>query len=209
MRIYTATGQPVAPAVAGTAAADVTYDNTASGLAGSDVQAAIDELAAGAGDPVVLGSVLATSLATDWSDFTITGKIAARGLLTQTRKWKFSWEIDTGSCDIDHAVVRRTAIDDPTYIDSTPITWSANPAPTLNAGLTFSDEIDVAIDSAHDVYILIYLNTTTNNTAVAIKDGTGSSLGLTGTSTAGDQTAAASAPATTSALLGYALALRA
>lgn len=61
------------------------------------------------------------------------------------------------------------------YLDSTPITWGGNPTPTFSAvGLYESDAINVAIDTAHDYWFLIYIDPTTNgNSATTFVDTTG------------------------------------
>jgi hypothetical protein len=101
---------------------------------------------------------------------------------------------------ISSAVIRRAAKDSTAWIDSTPITWGGSPTPSFtpsggNVNQYFtSDSISLAWDTAHDFYIIIYINPTTNINAWLPIINSASIQGVsTGGYLSGNQTATASA----------------
>lgn len=118
-----------------------------------------------AGSNVVFG---APRLTTDngYGTLSTIKKLAAAMMLNLASSWKFSLEFDSGTGYVINAVVYRTLIDSVTIVDATAVTYSTNPTGTLNSGELFSDPIAMALDTAHDYYIVVYFQSGSGNLKV-------------------------------------------
>lgn len=84
-------------------------------------------------------------------------RIPASGLLIPSAGTiKLGLLATAGPLLVNKAVIRRTLAFDPNFIDSTPITWAASSSVSLSAGLTFSDDISITVDTDHDYVVLVY-----------------------------------------------------
>jgi len=118
----------------------------------------------GGGGSIPTGSnvvVAAARTATDngYSGLSAQKKLAAGELLNLASNWKFSIKFNAGAgvsytCN---AVVYRTLIDDLTIVDTTVVLWSTSSTVVFSTtGEKFCDPIALALDTAHDYYIVLY-----------------------------------------------------
>jgi hypothetical protein len=120
---------------------------------------------------------LLTSQTNGWGGYSQIVKIPAGFVAAFTSAFSIVYAIQgnatfngaTYNTIINKAVIRRTAPNSLTWIDSTSITWnggSTNPSFTPGsvnvAQLYQSDAITLAMDAAHDYYIIVYVDPTTN-----------------------------------------------
>lgn len=101
---------------------------------------------------------------------------------------------------INTAVIRRTAQQSTTWIDSTSITWPGGnhftPSQTSAVPQFYqSNAITLAMDAAHDYYVILYMSTTMSNNAIQGSTTVGGSIGSTALAgyISGNQTATADA----------------
>lgn len=83
--------------------------------------------------------------------------VHGRSILTPANTWKLRWVSVTTNTNVLGAKVYRTALEDPTIIDVTTITFAGgNPTPSsFPSGVVESDAISLVLDAAHDYYIVI------------------------------------------------------
>lgn len=167
-----ADGDPGPPGIGGTASAST------SGLP--------DNLAV-----VIPGSGVTSS--PNWSNFTVTVKLAGTALLHAPNGWVFNFVVNSGTVDISKCIIRRTLSGSTVVIDSTTVKWGGNAAPSLPAGQNFTDKVSLQLDPNHDYYIQAFMATTANNTGVSLNLGSPPTVlpAISSTFAAGDQTASA------------------
>ena len=127
-----------------------------------------------------------------WASTTLGIQMLGAHILNAMPAFKFSLETTGAGLIVHGAVFRRTprnVMTGSAYIDSTVITWGSNPTPTFGAGIQVSDTINVALDSAHDGYILIYFAPSTPGGG-AVYNWSDAKSGLEGNYQSGDLTAA-------------------
>jgi hypothetical protein len=117
------------------------------------------------GTPAFIGAGGAPSSLGSWSSTTLGVQMLGAHIVNAMPSFKFSLDASVAGLIVNAAVMRRTLRNSATYIDSTPITWASSGTPTFGAGIQVSDTIAVAIDNAHDYYILIYFDPTTAGSA--------------------------------------------
>lgn len=106
-----------------------------------------------------------------YTGYTQVNKIRQGVLLCRPTSWKFSLRLATSaSWVVGAAVMWRTLVNDSAIVDATTITWSGSPTPTITAGETVSDAINVAMDTTHDYYIAIYWTSTSGNILISNLD---------------------------------------
>lgn len=100
--------------------------------------------------------------------YTVWVQIPASALLRDGSQVKLGIYVTSTNVVIAGAVIRRAAAFGTSFIDSTPFTWGSSATPTFGTtGLHLSDAISVAVDTAHDYWVLVYFDaTSTGNVAV-------------------------------------------
>ena len=158
-----------------------------------------------AGTPVFsMGSQQPAALGPLGTGQTMMLKIPGRALNCLPSSWKVRIRRGAGS-HFSAIVILRTAIDDTTVIDSTPVTFGGSATPAMSAGLNLSDAISLALDASHDYYVAGY-NDSGDSSFWGIKPAVTDpsySLGVVGGYLTGDQTGVSTvAPASISSGFG-------
>ena len=92
------------------------------------------------------------------TDQTVSMKVPAGLVMFQAAKFKIALRQNSYAADYSGVVILRTLPGSATVIDSTPITFGGLAAFTAAAATTtYSDAITLAIDTAHDYYILAHI----------------------------------------------------
>lgn len=133
--------------------------------------------ASGGGGSVPSGSIvvpmpspgLQAGSSVGWSNFTLLMKLFGESIVNQCSSWKIALRIASGTLDVNKAVVLRTLAGSLTVIDSTSFTFNGVAGPwSLAAADVTSDAISLAVDNDHDYYVMLYLNSSSNNAAVGL-----------------------------------------
>lgn len=110
------------------------------------------------GSNVVIG-MPRQSTDTGYSGLSIIKKMSACELINLASAWKFSLSFVTGAAYTANGVIYRTLIDDTTIVDATVVEWSSSPTVSFVAGEIFSDALALPLDTAHDYWIVVYMQT--------------------------------------------------
>jgi len=104
---------------------------------------------------------------TGWGGYSIMMKIPASMIAAFTSAFTVTFEVGSGgSVVVNKAVLRRTLRNSSSFTDTTTITWGSSSTPTFSASsANKSDVIGLAMDSDHDLYIIVYLDSSTAGAA--------------------------------------------
>jgi hypothetical protein len=162
----------------------------------------IADLAGGGGGPAVgsnvvdLGNQQPIAVGPLGTGNSMCMKISGRALLSLPSIWTVSIR-RAATSHFTAIVILRTAIDDLTVLDSTPVLFGGSATPTMADGINTSDNISLQLDASHDYYVVGHNDSGDTSfwglkPAVALNSNT---LGTVGGYIPGDQTGLTSIPA--------------